>query len=59
MKNKQFWYNLLYFGLILIVVLGIIFMVVWLKSIGGQCVTDPIEFYMSKSNQYCTCFVPQ
>lgn len=56
MKNKKFWYNFLYFALIIVVILGIAFFVWWLKSIGGECVADPVTFYQNRSNMVCSCF---
>jgi len=55
--NKKIVYNLLYIFLILAVILSLIFIVMWLQSIGGQCVNDPIQFYANKTNAICNCFV--
>ena len=53
--NKQKFFTLLYVILIIAVILFLIFIIVWLKGIGGSCVKDPIQFFMNKTNQICNC----
>lgn len=54
--NKQQFFTFLYVFLIIALILFMIFMVIWLKSEGGQCTKDPINYFESKNeNAYCTC----
>ena len=50
--------NILYVILIIAVIGFLIFMVVWLKSEGGECAKNPINYFKEK-NPDITCYCYQ
>lgn len=53
--NKKTLFDILYVVLIVSLILFMIFIVFWLRSEGGVCLIDPIEYYSNKTNQFCYC----
>ena len=59
--NKKTLINVAYWGMILVVIATCIFIVIYLKGNGKECVADPLNYYMSKSAVKCFCsdlFIP-
>lgn len=53
--NKKLWFNVAYFGMIIVVILTCIFLVIYLRSSGKECVADPLQFYIKKVGVDCFC----
>ena len=53
--NKKLLFNLAYWIMILVVIGTCIFLVIYLKSSGRECLAEPLEFYMKKMQTECYC----
>ena len=53
--DKQTLFTLLYITLIIVVIATCIFVMVYLKSSGTECLIDPIQYYEGKTNKMCYC----
>jgi len=53
--EKKLLINLIYWGMIVLVIITCIFIIVYLRGTGKQCVADPLEFYTKKTATKCFC----
>jgi len=53
--NKQQFFTLLYVLLIVSVIAFMIWCVIWLRTESLSCLNDPIQYYSSKTNLFCSC----
>lgn len=54
-NEKAKMFQALFVFLIIAVILFMIFMVIWLKSMSGQCVKDPLSFYADHNTKEENC----
>ena len=55
MDTKKVVVNLIYWGMIIVVIFTCIYLVVYLRSSSRECLADPLQFYEEKSGIHCYC----
>jgi len=53
--DKKLLFNLAYWIMIVAVIGTCIFLVIYLRSNGKQCLADPLEYYAQKMGTQCSC----
>ena len=53
--NKKVFCNIAYWVMIIVVILTCLFLVIYLRSNGKECIANPIDFYMRNTGKQCFC----
>jgi len=55
MVIKKFFFDFLYFFLIIVLTIFIIWLFFWISGESALCLNNPLEYYMNNTGNICWC----